>query len=187
MNFSYLSRRTFLQGTGTAAAGAAITGTFGAGGVAMADDSSWAFEAKALDENTVRGLVAMARQLYPHDFLEDGAYVKVVADLDASAADDADLQATLTNGVGAMSAVTSGDAVHHVAFHRQSRGLQLKAIKRAEADDNAFFETVRAATLGGLYGNPEVAAMFGFEGSSVEHGGYLDRGFNDIDWLPQSS
>ena len=25
---------------------------------------------------------------------------------------------------------------------------------------------------------------FGYEGSSFEHGGYLHRGFNDLDWLP---
>ena len=47
-----------------------------------------------------------------------------------------------------------------------------------------FFETVKAATMGGLYGNPRVAAFFGWEGSSVEHGGYINRGFDDIGWLP---
>ena len=85
MDFSHLSRRTFLQGTGTTAAGVAITGTLGAGGIAVAEDASWAFEAKALDETTIHGLIAMARQLYPHEFLDDGPYVKVVAGLDASA------------------------------------------------------------------------------------------------------
>ncbi len=187
MNFSYLSRRTFLQGTGTTAAGVAISGTLGAGGVAVADDAAWAFEAKALDEDTVLGLVAMARQLYPHDFLDDGPYVKVVADLDASAAEDEGLKNTLTEGVRGLGMVVSGGNAHAMAFHRQSRGLQLSAIKRAQEEDNAFFEAVRGATLGGLYGNPEVATTLGFEGSAVEHGGYLDRGFDDIDWLPQSS
>ncbi len=33
-------------------------------------------------------------------------------------------------------------------------------------------------------GNPRVAAFFGWEGSSVEHGGYINRGFDDIGWLP---
>ena len=26
-------------------------------------------------------------------------------------------------------------------------------------------------------------ALFGYEGESYSHGGYIDRGFNDIDWL----
>jgi hypothetical protein len=38
--------------------------------------------------------------------------------------------------------------------------------------------------MAGLYGNPRVAAFFGWEGSSVEHGGYINRGFDDIGWLP---
>ncbi len=187
MDFSYLSRRAFLQGTGTTAAGVAVIGTFGAGGMAVAEDASWAFEPQALDEATVRGLIAMARQLYPHDFLDDGPYAKVVADLDARAAEDADLRKTLADGVRGLGVVVSGDSSRDVPFHDQSRGLQLRAMKRAERDDGAFFETVRSATLGGLYGNPEVASALGFEGSAVEHGGYLDRGFDDIDWLPQAS
>ena len=59
-----------------------------------------------------------------------------------------------------------------------------RALKRIDGSD--FFETVRGATLAGLYGNPRVAALFGWEGSSVEHGGYIDRGFNDIGWLPRN-
>jgi hypothetical protein len=31
-----------------------------------------------------------------------------------------------------------------------------------------------------------VYRFFGFEGSSVEHGGYIDRGFDDIGWLPNA-
>ena len=27
---------------------------------------------------------------------------------------------------------------------------------------------------------------FGYEGSSAEHGGYINRGFADIDWLPKA-
>jgi hypothetical protein len=29
--------------------------------------------------------------------------------------------------------------------------------------------------------------MFGYEGSSVEKGGYLGRGFDDIAWLPKQN
>ncbi len=37
----------------------------------------------------------------------------------------------------------------------------------------------------GLYDNKAVWPLFGYEGSSWEKGGYLNRGFNDIDWLDQ--
>jgi hypothetical protein len=67
-------------------------------------------------------------------------------------------------------------------FIRLSRGNQLKVIE--SLDGTPFFSTVRAATLGALYTNDVVARQFGFEGSSVEHGGYVERGFDDLGWLP---
>jgi hypothetical protein len=45
---------------------------------------------------------------------------------------------------------------------------------------------VRTKTIGGLYGNPQVYQMFGYGGPSAELGGYIDRGFNDIGWLPNT-
>jgi hypothetical protein len=67
-------------------------------------------------------------------------------------------------------------------FIRLSSGNQLKVLESLEG--TPFFSTVRAATLGALYTNDTVARDFGFEGSSVEYGGYIDRGFNDLGWLP---
>ena len=36
-----------------------------------------------------------------------------------------------------------------------------------------------------LYDDPEVWAALGCEGSSFDKGGYINRGFNDLDWLPE--
>ena len=35
----------------------------------------------------------------------------------------------------------------------------------------------------GLYNQKEVWPLFGYEGESFSQGGYIDRGFDDIDWL----
>ena len=35
-----------------------------------------------------------------------------------------------------------------------------------------------------LYNNPDVWPKFGYEGASADKGGYINRGFSDIDWLP---
>ena len=32
---------------------------------------------------------------------------------------------------------------------------------------------------------PSCGQALGYEGSSFEQGGYLHRGFNDLDWLPE--
>ena len=35
----------------------------------------------------------------------------------------------------------------------------------------------------GLYNQKEIWPIFGYQGESFSQGGYIDRGFNDIDWL----
>ena len=41
-----------------------------------------------------------------------------------------------------------------------------------------------AWTLATLYASPLAYAHFGYEGEAYSKGGYLTRGFNDLDWLP---
>ena len=36
-----------------------------------------------------------------------------------------------------------------------------------------------------LYDDHEVWDLLGYEGSSFDKGGYLHRGFDDLDWLPR--
>ena len=50
----------------------------------------------------------------------------------------------------------------------------------------AFFQKVRGDLVVSLYNQKEVWPKFGYEGSSAEHGGYIKRGFADIDWLPKA-
>jgi hypothetical protein len=49
-----------------------------------------------------------------------------------------------------------------------------------------FFQKVRGDLIVSLYNNPDVWPKFGYEGSSADKGGYIHRGFNDIDWLPSA-
>jgi len=46
-----------------------------------------------------------------------------------------------------------------------------------------WFNYLRERTIESLYRNPLVWKLVGYQGSSIEHGGYLHRGFADIDWL----
>ena len=48
----------------------------------------------------------------------------------------------------------------------------------------AFFEKVRSTAVISLYNNELAFAHFGYGGSSFERGGYLNRGFDDLTWLP---
>ena len=51
------------------------------------------------------------------------------------------------------------------------------------AEHGTLFQKMRGDLLVSLYNNKEIWPKFGYEGSSAEHGGYINRGFNDIDWL----
>ena len=50
-------------------------------------------------------------------------------------------------------------------------------------EESEFFQTIRGGLVTGLYNQKEVWPIFGYEGESFSHGGYVARGYNDIDWL----
>jgi hypothetical protein len=54
------------------------------------------------------------------------------------------------------------------------------------AESGALFQKLRGDLLVSLYNNKEIWPKLGYEGASADKGGYIDRGFNDIDWLPQA-
>ncbi len=57
-------------------------------------------------------------------------------------------------------------------------------LQRIEQTD--FFKKIRGDLVVSLYNQKELWPKFGYEGSSAEHGGYINRGFDDIDWLPKA-
>jgi hypothetical protein len=167
------SRRGFLRGTGLVAIGLATGGT-----IICAADYAWALSTTAIDGHTAETLLVVARQLFPHDRLGDQYYAVMVDSLDKQAAGDPALRKLLADGVGRL------DSARGIAWVQLSNGARDAVLKSMEGSE--FFTTVRAATINNLYTNPLVYRFFGFEGSSVEHGGYIRRGFDDIGWLPSS-
>ena len=128
-----------------------------------------------LDADAHATLAAMARQLYPHDFLDDTCYRRV-ADIAVAQADAAQ-RALLADGVAAL------DRVMGRPFLALAGKEQLAAVQAIEG--SPFFEAVRAATARHLYSNPAVWPRFGYEGASSHLGGYIQRGFDDIDWISE--
>jgi hypothetical protein len=169
-----VNRRRFLQSTALATAAMAAGGL----GAAPGFDARVVWAAtRIISPSQAATLVVMARHLFPHDALGDQYYAAAVEVLDQQAAEDPKLAAQLVQGVAGL------DQAMGIPFIRLSAGNQLKVIESVEG--TPFFNTVRAATLGALYTNDTVARAFGFEGSSVEYGGYVNRGFNDLGWLPE--
>ncbi len=143
-------------------------------GLALAAKHLWAAESPP---DRARVLSILARRLFPHRAVSDRAYMAAAAALLAHAEKSAPLSAAIEEGVRSLQQASPGDWT--VASEQE----QLADIKRIES--SAFFAAAYQHLLTSIYRDPEVWRVIGYEGSSVEHGGYLERGFDDIDWLPK--
>lgn len=124
-----------------------------------------------------RTLVRMARLIYPHDALDDDVYMDVLQPVLARAKSKKGFAGFLRRGVQML------DAGERGSWLSASRDDQLRALERIK--DEWFFKVIQGNVRRGLYERPAVWKLIGYEGSSVEFGGYLHRGFDDIEWLPE--
>ena len=169
-----VGRRVFLRSTATAVPAAAMGMTNGA-------EELWAQTATTLKPHTMATLARVARDIYPHDRLADSFYIKAVAGYDGMAAKDPKLAAMIEDGVGALDAAAqkSQKSTYMTVAWEKDRVAIL-----AGTEKSALFQKLRGDLVVTLYNQPEVWAKFGYEGSSADKGGYINRGFSDIDWLP---
>jgi len=145
------------------------------------DEPSGLADLQVLDEETGRALVGVTRAMYPHDALPDTHYERVVSALDQKAAADDRMKTLLIEGVGWL-ATTTG---HYPAeFPSLSEDEQVAALRRLE--QTPFFKAVASEVVVNLYSQQDVWPHFGYEGPSNDKGGYLHRGFDDIDWLDEA-
>lgn len=172
-----LSRRGFLKGSGLAAVGVAV---IPAVGLMAQAEPAYAQSFDALGKSVGKTLVRMARDIFPHDKVPDKFYAAAIAPYDEKAASDPQLKALLDAGVAKLNSESMnlyGKPYADVPGEGE-RVVVLYAIEQSP-----FFQKVRGDLIFSLYNNKEVWPLFGYEGSSWEKGGYLDRGFNDINWL----
>ena len=165
-----LTRRQLLSRASAAGASFVVGASFIA-----AKDAAWATELGAIAPDTFASLVQMARDIYPHDKVPDENYVLAVKGYDT--ADSADM---IGQGIAALNARAQelkGANYLDLGWERD----RVDVLRSMEGD--GFFQTVRGGLVTGLYNQKAVWPIFGYEGSSFEFGGYIDRGFNDINWL----
>ncbi|UPK34066.1 gluconate 2-dehydrogenase subunit 3 family protein [Bradyrhizobium sp. 186] len=171
------SRRIFLRGAATAVPTVAIAASVG-----LSIEDAWAEESTALAPSTMKTLVKVARDIYPHDFLGDVYYINAIKPWDGKAAKDPAVKTLLEEGVGRLDQDAQGR--HNVAYinvpWEADRIVLLQGIEQSD-----FFKKIRSDLVVSLYNQQELWPKFGYEGSSAEYGGYVKRGFSDIDWLPK--
>jgi len=116
--------------------------------------------------------------MFPHEDVPEEAYEIVVQKLDGRAARDGAVALLISDGINALERETE---VHWSSLSGERRSETLKGL-----EPTAFFKTLRADFVAWFYSNPEVWSRFGYEGPSNDKGGYVHRGFNDIDWIDRA-
>jgi hypothetical protein len=171
-----VSRRGFLAGGAAAIVTVAVTGTT----VLMDPAGAWAVDLPGFTPDEARALLKVVRDLFPHERLADVYYANAIAPLGEEASKDASAKKLLADGIAQLNRLAQaaeGAAYADVADEKARVG----ALKKMEG--SPFFSKVYSTTIVTLYNQPDVWPKFGYEGPSSDKGGYLHRGFDDINWL----
>ncbi len=152
--------------------------------VGMGAKSPYAIKPAQAGEKLDRAfMLRMAKDIYPHDgFLDDKPYLDVVDGVIKEASTDEAVSKLIQDGLSDLNARSKKiHGTDYVAV--PSYGAREALLRSIEL--SPFFQKIRGGLLFGLYNNVALFPKFGYGGSSWEQGGYIDRGFSDIDWLPQ--
>jgi hypothetical protein len=170
-----INRRTFLLRSSEMAFTAAVTIT--SAGALFNSVEAWALDVKGLKPETMKTLILMARDIYPHDKIADRFYAIAVKGFDAKAEKDPAFKAMIETGVDGLNIASGANGYTGVGWEAERVAL-LRSIS-----STPMFETVRSTLVVSLYNQQEIWPIFGYEGESYSKGGYIHRGFDDIDWL----
>ena len=125
----------------------------------------------ALDEHQMASLTRLLRGMYPHDQFPEGPYERcagVVRD---------EAQTDLPAGLARLDQLAGG------AFKDADDASLRRLVDELGQDD--FLLAVHSVAVNTLYDDHDVWTILGYEGASYEKGGYINRGFDDLDWLPE--
>jgi hypothetical protein len=168
-----MKRREFLKTSALVVAGTAVAGS---GLMNVAGAGEWTGQLTTLNPHEASTLLAMARRIFPHRGIDDSCYLKVVEVLDANSKSDPAVAKMLSEGVVAL------DGSGGTKFADLKENDQIIALEAVQT--TPFFQKVRGTELESLYSNPGTWKAFGYQGPAYAYGGYIHRGFNDLNWLP---
>jgi hypothetical protein len=129
-----------------------------------------------LEQHVAETLAALARTLYPHDAVPDVVYDRVPATIAEAVREDAAQARIVSDGVADLDRRGEQPFTQRTA---EQRLADAEAIAGSE-----FFALVRSTAVVEVYSDPATWRALGYEGPSFAKGGYVRRGFDDLDWLP---
>ena len=159
-----ISRRGMLFGTSSVGALACL---FGVTNV----NAKMVIGSSANDRQTI---TKMIKTLYPHERFPDGPYQRTTDDVIGKGNADPAKTLMMRDGLADLRKA-SFDSLNFREATNYLKGIE----------GSAFFSHVRGTSVVTLYNDKEVWDLLGYEGASYEKGGYVNRGFNDLNWLPE--
>lgn len=168
-------RRIFLQRSSQVAFAAAVT--ISSAGALINATEAWGLEVKGLAPETMKTLILMSRDIYPHDRIADRFYAIAAKPFDAKASADPATKEMFEKGVADLNAMAGQGGYLGLPWEADRVALLHKIAA------TPFFEAVRGPLVVSLYNQKDVWPIFGYEGESYSKGGYIQRGFDDLDWL----
>lgn len=118
-------------------------------------------------------LFGVLQVAYPHDSFPEGPYQRTAAKVEEAALATPEAAAAMVSGL---------DALYSSGFLGLDPAAATDALRTVQTEQ--FFLLIHATTVVVLYDDREVWQLLGYEGESFAQGGYLTRGFDDLDWLP---
>jgi len=165
------TRRTFIKAAGATGVTAYVLWFSGPPWVPQL---AVAADVTTLNSAQAREMLAMTRQLFPHDSLGDEFYWVAVESIDKDMAASPELAARMREGLANLNQILGRE------FTALNSDQQVEAMKKLEG--TPFFADMLSKTQVYLYNNKSLWPKFGYGGSSWEAGGYINRGFNDVRW-----
>jgi hypothetical protein len=169
---SGLTRRELLKRGSAAGALLIISGS-----AVLSTSEAWGLEGTALKPETLATLIQLARDIYPHDQVPDKYYAIAIKSHDEQAGKDAAHKELIEKGIADLDQKSGAGGYTGLGWEDER-----VAILR-QIEDTPFFQAIRGSLVVGLYNQKEVWPIFGYEGESYSKGGYIARGFDDIEWL----
>lgn len=130
-----------------------------------------------LPDDALARLVRVLKTAFPHRGWPDGPYERTAEHILVTVSGNAFQTAQLGQGLVSL------DALRDKPFAELAPHEALAVLEQVQS--TPFFVLVRSTTVVFMYSDREVWELLGYEGESSHLGGYVDRGFDDLDWLPE--
>lgn len=114
--------------------------------------------------------------MFPHTGIEAALYGVPADALIAAAEKDSNTRQLLEDGWRSLQQAAGGN------WATATDEARLRAVSTIVG--TPLFTLLRQTTVFTFYGHPMVWQAFGYEGDAWGFGGYLGKGLNTIDWLP---